>query len=250
MMKYLKPLFVQFQALNTRERVLAIAAFLGVVYFLFDFALIRPQVAKSRDLRQKMVQQDVELASATQTLAMLATAVRTDPLAKQRAQRDEMRATFAEAEAVMARASSDIRVADVVRAMVAARPGLTLVGLRTLPVEVFFQPPVAAPAPAPAPAMATAAPGVLAMVAAPVAPAASAPKAAPAAPPLPMLYKHGVEVTIQGSYPGLVAYMQQLERNSGGVFWGNVKLDVVAYPESTLRLSVYTLSARPEQPLS
>lgn len=226
MMKYLTPLLVQFKALNTRERLLTIAAFLGVLYFIFDFALLRPQAAQTRELRQKIERQETELASAAQALKALSAASAVDPLAKQRAQRDEMRATFAEAEALMGRVSTDVRMGDVVRAMVAARPGLTLVSLRTLPTEQFFQAP-AAPAPA-------------AGASAPVATAASA---------IPPLYKHGIEVTVQGSYPALVAYMQQLERNGGAMFWGNVTVDVISYPEAKLKMSVFTLSPRSEQPL-
>jgi MSHA biogenesis protein MshJ len=225
-MKYLKPLFTQFKALNTRERILTIAAFLGVIYFIFDFALIRPQASKARELRLKIAQQETEFAAAAQTLKALSAASTSDPLAKQRAQRDDMRATFAEAEALMGRVAGDVRMGDVVRAMVGARGGLTLVSLKTIPAEVFFQSPTP-PAPAPG---------------------ASAP-VAPPVPPLPTLYKHGIEVTVQGSYPALVAYMQQLERNGGAMFWGNVKLDVAGYPEAILKMSVFTLSSRPEQPL-
>jgi MSHA biogenesis protein MshJ len=231
MMKYLNPLLVQFKALSTRERLLAIAAFLGVIYFIFDFALIRPQTAQAKELRQKIARQEAEFAAANQALLALSAASAADPLAKQRAQRDEMRATFAEAEALMGRVASDVRMGDVVRAMIASRPGLTLVSLRTLPVEQFFQsPPPPASASASAPAAAASAP---------VAPAVA----------VPTLYKHGIEVTVQGSYPALVAYMQQLERNGGAMFWGNVTLDVVGHPEARLKMSVFTLSPRPEQPL-
>jgi MSHA biogenesis protein MshJ len=64
--------------------------------------------------------------------------------------------------------------------------------------------------------------------------------------PLPTLYKHGIEVTLRGDYPNLVAYMRELERNTKGVFWGDVKLSVAAYPEATLTMTIHTLSARPE----
>jgi MSHA biogenesis protein MshJ len=232
MMKYLNPLLVQFKALNTRERLLTIAAFLGVIYFIFDFALIRPQTTQAKQLRQKIEQQDTELVVATQALQALSAASAADPLAGQRAQRDAMRATFAEAEALMGRVAVDVRMGDVVRAMIAAKPGLTLVSLRTLPVEQFYQPP-APPAPAA---------GASAAASAPVAHAAASVS-------VPPLYKHGIEVTVQGSYPALVAYMQQLERSGSSMFWGNVTLDVVGHPEARLKMSVFTLSPRPEQPL-
>lgn len=230
MKKYFTPLLVQFKALNTRERVLTVAAFLGVIYFIFDFALLRPQAAQTRELRQKIERQEIEIATAAQTLKTMSATAATDPLAKQRAQRDEMRATFSEAEALMARVSNEVRIGDVVRAMVDAKSGLTLVSLRTLPTEPFFHSPSPA-AQAPAPAAGASAP------------------ATPSAPPVPALYKRGVEVTVRGSYPALVAYMQQLERNGGAMFWGNVTLEVVGYPEARLKMSVFTLSPRSEQPL-
>ena len=44
-MNYLRPLMSQFAALTLRERMLAIAALLGVIYFLFDLTVVRPQRA-------------------------------------------------------------------------------------------------------------------------------------------------------------------------------------------------------------
>ena len=70
MMKYLNPILIQFKALSSRERLLAIAAFLGVIYFIFDFALIRPQTAQAKELRQKIAQR---LVQAQHQAAMLTT---------------------------------------------------------------------------------------------------------------------------------------------------------------------------------
>lgn len=235
MMKYLKPILVQFKALNSRERLLTILAFVGVIYFVFDFALIRPQTAKAKELRVKIEQQEAELTTTAQALKALSAASAADPLAAQRARRDQMRATFAEAEALMGRVADDVRMGDVVRAMVAARPGLTLVSLRTLPTEVFFQ--------------SATAPATSASASAPATPAANATPVTAPMQPVPSIYKHGIEVTVQGSYPALVAYMQQLERSGGSMYWGNVKLDVVGYPEAVLRMTVFTLSSRSDQPL-
>ncbi|ROZ68588.1 hypothetical protein [Ramlibacter sp. WS9] len=223
-MKYFTPLVKQFQALSMRERLWAIAALVGVVYFIFEFALLRPQQSTARALGTQIEQQQVELDAVTKALRVLEDPGKVDPLARQRAERDELRNTAAQGDAVIAHASVDVNLLQLIRATTTSKPGLTLVSLKTLPVDIFLR--VGA---APAVGMADM-------------------KTAGAA-PAPALYKHGIEVTVQGSYPALVAYMQELERNAKGVFWGNVRLETLAYPDATLKMTIHTLSARQELPL-
>jgi MSHA biogenesis protein MshJ len=228
-MKYLEPVITKFRALNARERLLVLAVLAGLVYLVFEVALFRPQALQARAFRQKIAQQQSELTGLNAALQALSLPNQADPLAGQRAERDELRSTFMQAQAVIANASANVRMGELIRSMVSARPGLTLVSLKTLPVETFFR--------------GTATPAVM-----PAAGAAPATGATPAT-TLPTLYKHGIEVTVQGEYLALIPYLQDLERNSSGVFWDNVRLDVVTYPDATLKMTVHTLSARPELPL-
>jgi MSHA biogenesis protein MshJ len=156
----------------------------------------------------------------------LSNAQKVDPLAKQRAERDELRGTLAQAQLLLAQASTNMQMSEVIRTMVAARPGVTLVSLKTAPSETFFK----------SPAM-------------PAAAASGAKVAAAESATMPTLYKHGVEIVLKGTYVSLVPYLRELEGNAAGIFWSQVKLDVGAYPEATLRMTVYTLSARQELPL-
>lgn len=233
-MKYTNDLFKQFLALQTRERVLAIAAFIGVLYFLFDLTILGPQRRQVRELQAQLSQQEAERMSLKQASAAFGLSSNSDPLAQLRAERDNLKANYAQAQTLLAHAlSSDVRLGDVVRASAGGRTGLTLIGLRTLPSEIVFMPPAAAPRVTP-PAAAS---------------SAAAPKAAAPDVAIPPLYRHGIEVTVQGSYPQLVNYMRDLERNAKGVFWGDARLTVIAYPEATLKITIHTLSSRPELPL-
>ncbi len=222
MKKYLSQFYKQFLELQTRERLLAIAALMGVIYFLFDVALLRPQHTQAKALRDTIAQQELERTGFNQALQSLAVHKRADPLAKERADRDELRKTIADGQAVLGRATSDVKMGEVIRALVAETPGLTLVSLKTIPVQMFFD-----GAKAPTAAAIEGRPAVV----------------------LPTLYRHGVEVVVQGKYLALIPYLQALERNPNNIFWGDVKLDVATYPEAILRLTVFTLSARPELPL-
>lgn len=56
------------------------------------------------------------------------------------------------------------------------------------------------------------------------------------------IYKHGVEIVVQGKYLDMMAYMEALEAMSKQLFWSNAKLQVETYPQATLHLTLFTLS--------
>jgi MSHA biogenesis protein MshJ len=56
------------------------------------------------------------------------------------------------------------------------------------------------------------------------------------------IYKHGVEITVQGGYPDIVNYLAALESMPWQLFWGGANLTVEEYPRTTLTLTLYTLS--------
>jgi MSHA biogenesis protein MshJ len=56
------------------------------------------------------------------------------------------------------------------------------------------------------------------------------------------IYKHGVRITVRGSYADLMQYMTELERLPTQMFWGVAKLDVIQHPTVELTLTLYTLS--------
>jgi len=56
------------------------------------------------------------------------------------------------------------------------------------------------------------------------------------------LYRHGVEIRLEGSYGQLQAYLAQLEKLPQRLLWGRLSYRVIDYPRSELTLTVYTLS--------
>jgi len=229
-MNKLNQALLKFQALTLRERVMTVAAIVVVLYFLTDFALLAPQQKKTKALQQQINQQKMEIDSLTKVLTGGATDTRPgDALVRVRAERDELRARVAQADSLMGQSTGSAPLSELIRRMIGARRDLTLASMKTLPVEVFFKP--GAPAAAPAKPVSAAQPAVT-------------------APPPPLtLYKHGVEVVVKGSYPALLSYLQGLQRDPNRLFWASVKLDVVAYPEATLKMTVYTLSDSAASPL-
>jgi len=56
------------------------------------------------------------------------------------------------------------------------------------------------------------------------------------------LYRHGVEIRLEGSYGQLLAYLTQLEKLPQRLLWGQLSYRVIDYPRSEMTLTVYTLS--------
>jgi MSHA biogenesis protein MshJ len=58
-------------------------------------------------------------------------------------------------------------------------------------------------------------------------------------------YRHGVELTLKGSYFDLVQYLSQLEKLPVRLIWGRTELRVEQYPEVRLTVQVQTMSSQP-----
>jgi MSHA biogenesis protein MshJ len=58
------------------------------------------------------------------------------------------------------------------------------------------------------------------------------------------LYRHGVEMTLKGSYFELLQYLAELEKLPAGLLWGSAELQVEQYPEIRLTLQVHTVGSQ------
>ena len=76
------------------------------------------------------------------------------------------------------------------------------------------------------------------LLAAPQAPASAAADGAQA----PSVYRHGVELTIEGGYADLLEYLQTLEHMPRRVLWGGLQMNAEQHPHILLTLRLYTLS--------
>lgn len=56
------------------------------------------------------------------------------------------------------------------------------------------------------------------------------------------LYRHGVELALEGGYADLLGYLKAMEALPQRVLWGAISLKVDQHPRSVLTLRVYTLS--------
>jgi MSHA biogenesis protein MshJ len=233
------------EALQPRERIMAFGAAVVVLVYLGNALVLAPLSRKEAMLRSNLQEQRATVDGINADIAARARAYANDP-------NDALRKRLGELRAETARTSDELRamqkglvpperIAPLLETILRANGRLKLVALKTLPVTTLAD--ATAPAAVPAPA----APGPAAPApAAPVAPAPGAAAAAPVVNSSALLYRHGVELTVRGSYLDMVDYMHALETLPTQLFWGKAQLDAEAYPNVRLTLTLYTLSLDPK----
>lgn len=236
MKQQLLVLVARVNALTLRERGMVFAAAVALLAFLAYFSGLGPLLEESVRLRATLAQQQNNVTGLNDEVQAKLQAFQHDPDAEARAQLAAVNDEAGRLGEHLVRMQRGVvapeRMVQVLEALLRSSGKLQLVSMKTLPVA-----PVNA---------ATAAPAAGAAAASD--PAAGAPAAAeagaakPAAEPVTLLYRHGVELTVRGSYLDMLAYMQALEAMPTQVFWGGASLDAQQYPDVRLTLTVYTLS--------
>ena len=211
-------LMARIDALTLRERGLLFAAAAAVILFIGHSAVLGPLYREQDALREQIDQQQNKLIGIDGEIAARVQAYQVDPDAPAREKLQAIRQeTAALGDSLLAMEHGLVppeRMGPLVDGILRANGRLKLVSMRTLPVEALAGPETAAPAPA----------------------------AAPAAAAAPLLYRHGIEVTVRGNYLDMVDYMSALDAMPTRMFWGRAQLDVEEYPAARLTLTLHTLS--------
>jgi len=209
---------------SLRERVMIFAAAVVILVLLMNSLLIEPQLARQKQLARDIAQRQQSIQALQQQLAKLASERRANPDEADRARLADARKRVAEVEAKLVEEQHKFappeQIGSLLEEMLSRNRRLKLVDMRTLPVA-----PLEAAADKPA-----------------------AGKPTPAKPPAEkqgQVYRHGVELTVTGTYLDLLAYLKALEKLPSQMYWGKLDLSVAAHPQVTLKLSVYTLSLDP-----
>jgi MSHA biogenesis protein MshJ len=190
-----------------------------VLYVLYMLAF-DPLLREQARLRAQVAQQRVAVAGVDAQITTLVDAFARDPdtasrqrLATARAETRRLGDSLASMQKGLV---APEQMAPLLQTILRANGRLQLVALATLPVTAVGGPPPSAVPPAAA--------------------------AAPAPAVTGLLYRHGVQVTVRGSYGDMIDYMAALERLPTQLFWGQAQLAVEDYPRAQVTLTLYTLS--------
>lgn len=203
----------RFDALNARERLLVFAAVLAGIGFALQALMIEPAVREAARLGQQLAQQEKMIASIRSANQSLLTA-RNDPDASTRTRIEQGKRELAELTAKLDGMAQGLvppdRMTSLLEGLLGTESRLSVVELKSLAPTPLTEKPKSQGG-----AEATAAEGV---------------------------FKHGIELTAQGSYSDLYGYVTRLEKSPLRMYWSTAALDASAYPRVRLTLRVYTVS--------
>ena len=205
-----KTLSDKVDGMSPRQRGLIFAVAASIVIALVSSLLIEPQLAKQTALSRKTAQQQSEIKSIQTQLQAMTEARKTDPDAANRAKLESLRLQLVQIKASLQVRQQHLippdKIAGLLEEILSRNRQLQLISLRSLP------------------------------------PSSVTGEEEQAAAVEKEFFKHGIEMTIRGSYFDLLDYMVQLEKLPWRMFWGKASLVVETYPVSRMTLTLYTLS--------
>jgi MSHA biogenesis protein MshJ len=223
MMRRWNRLARRIDSLSPRERLMVFAAAAVTVLLLTDFFVFEPMQRQQKRYGLQLAQQNKELAAIQTQIQELQRTGSGDVNAANRARLDALKKQLSELDGFLRDRQADLvppeRIAVLLEQLLEKNRGLQLVSLVTLPVSGLTERPAGQTTAQPA-----------------------AEKGQQPAKDTASIFRHGVEITVRGSYPELLRYVTELEQLQWQMYWGKARLTVEQYPLSVLTLTVYTLS--------
>jgi MSHA biogenesis protein MshJ len=212
----LRPQFEKLAAridgMSLRERVLIFLAAAFLVVSAADALLLAPLLAQQKQLSSQVVQQQETMKDIQAQIAALMQAKQADASSPQRERIRLLRQQIADGEVYLKDRRDKLvppdRMAALLEQVLGRNANLQLVAMNTLPVTPFIEPQADA--------------------------AAGSHE--------PQMFKHGVTITVRGSYADVLQYLTSLERLPTRMFWGTARMNVIRHPTLELTLTLYTLS--------
>lgn len=211
-------------AMSLRERTLIFLAAALVLVTLLNALLINPLLSRQNALSKEIVQTQLQSRALQTQIQELASKKNVDPDEALRAKLQQMQQELAAMDSSLLDFQTGLvspqQMPAMLEDLLLRNRALSLVSLKTLPMQ-----------------------NLAAAVDEAAAQADTGPSPAkPAVIPQAGVFRHGVEITVQGSYADLLRYLTALEASPYRVFWGKASLKADAYPKATLALTLYTLS--------
>lgn len=230
-------LSTKLDAMTLRERAMIFVAATAAILFLIYTMAVEPMLARQKLLLAQIKQQQNQIAGIDMEITAKAQGFNLDPDAQERARLQAARAEIDRISAGLLAVQKGLvapeKIAPLLENLLGGHGKLRLMAMKTLPVTGMNES-FAASAPSVA--------GGASPVAAPAQPNQPPQPAAAAQKPRELLYRHGVEIVLQGSYLDMISYMAALEALPVQLFWGKASLEAQQYPNSRLTLTLYTLS--------
>jgi len=212
----------RFAALQMREQLLIAGAAIVVTLALCDWLLWSPLRIDNSQLERQIASAQTQAQALLSEQQQIQQQLKVDPNAEVSAQIEMIRKRIAEQDAELAQLTVDLippdAMATVLREVLGKRKELKLVALANIPAQPAFSPTEEA------------------------APTAQSENEEAAA--APIIYKHGLTLTLRGNYFEVLDYLRALAEpdvEKRRFFWESIDYKVDKYPQAEVTLKVYTL---------
>jgi MSHA biogenesis protein MshJ len=247
-MNELKQMWIKFSsridALGMRERVMIFLMAVVVLIAIFDTTILSGEFAQETELSQQIARDQSEISGMQAEIRIKTDNYNLHPDAPKLAElkvlqqkSEQMRGQLQDMQKGLV---SPDRMSTLLADLLKQNGRLRLVSLRTIPVSGLTDPEPGTKAEAEKTAEEKAGQKAVDDAAKPDQKLADVKDAVPTIGPV--VYKHGVELVIEGDYADIVNYMSTLEAMPWQLFWGKAKLTADDTPKRTLTLTLYTLS--------
>ncbi len=206
--------------MSLRERTLIFLTAALLCVTTLNALLIEPKLAAEKRLSAGIAQHQAEMRKLDTELRKIALSRDADPDRENRARLEALNAQLSELDAKVAdhqrRFTDPAQVREMVAGLLSRNSRLRLVDMKTLPTTT-----IAGDAPAKIPAQA---------------------RPAPRAAAERLIYRHGVEITVGGTYLEAMRYLAELEKLPTHLYWGRLEMKVGQHPDLQIKVTLYTLS--------
>jgi MSHA biogenesis protein MshJ len=211
----------RFAALARREKLLVAVAAVGGSALLGAVLLVEPQTIVGKSARRAIEQTKSETATLEVQLIELRERLKADPDAARKAELATLQARLQTVlEGIAAQRSTMVppeHMHLVLETLLQKHPALRLTRLKSLPPVSLLDKPAAAKS--------------------------GEGKVAGREIEKFEIYRHGIEVRVEGSYADLYGYLRTLEAHPQRLIWDEAKLEAEHYPTVALTVRLYTLGA-------
>ncbi len=203
--------------LSTRERILVLTGFLAVIYIAWDTFLITPVLKTNTALNmqlQTIKQQMSDLEKRRVIASDLLTQSRRKQLVREISQVEQKINNFDSqiSQRLQGRVDPE-EMAGLLNDVLQKNHKLELIQINNLEAEPFIT-------------------------------QNKTDQKEPVDPDLVGIYRHSMEMELQGTYLDILDYLQELEALQWKIFWDDVKMDVQEYPVVRVYIKVHTFSLK------
>ena len=219
----------KFEALNPRERWMVACALLVVVYAVINMLLLGPVLERQKILARELVTDKTQIQGLNQQIGEFSKQAVADPDAQNKQRIAELQSHLQLLETQLSGLQTTLispdKMPELLRSLLKKNSALKLIELKTLPTKDLLD------NSSEGTSTATSSSAVQDTSHIDQSKKQDSP-----------VFKHGVEITIEGRYLDLLEYVSELEKMPWHVLWSKADLSAEHYPDSQLKLTVYTLS--------